>query len=215
MATRILWQAAGSPIGNGSSVGVCRVCGSNGTGQPFDSWVRPTFTDWDKLVPGTILCHSCQFCFAEASELLAGLVGKEKPQRMRNYSHFVVNGKWEPLSKGNKGRMREILLAGIPGVAVVAESGQKHIIFRAVPGVVQFEETQIRDLSPFTGILAVVEELYNGGISKGEIGTGRYTGHRILKFGFERWRELDSYLSPLRQGRVFALALFLAQKEEE
>jgi len=196
-------------------MGVCRVCGADGAGLPFDSWVRQTFTDWDKLVPGSILCHACQFSFAEASELLARRVGKEKPQRMRNYSHFVVDGAWEPLSKGNKARMREILLAGIPQVAVIAESGQKHIVFRASPGVVQFEESRVDDISMLAQILASVEELYNGGLSKGEIESGRYAGYRILRFGFERWQELDGYLSPLRQSRTFALAMFLAQKEEE
>ena len=104
-ATRALWDAAGQPGGDGNETGVCRICGQDGIGFPFAAWVRNTFTDWDKILPGEIICQPCQFSFAESSELLASRVGK----RMRNYSHFVVGGEWIPLSKADKTRMVEIL----------------------------------------------------------------------------------------------------------
>jgi len=106
--TSIIWNAAQKPPGEAISGGICRVCGDYGNGIPFSDWVRPTFTDWDKILPGDIFCQACQFCFEEQSELLAQLVGKEKPQRMRNYSHFVVDGEWIPLSKGDKAKMQGI-----------------------------------------------------------------------------------------------------------
>lgn len=215
MATIILWNAAGQPAGEGDDEGTCRVCGRRDIGLQFDRWVRPTFTDWDKLQPGNILCHACQFAFCEQSELLAARVGKDKPQRMRNYSHFVVNGEWIPLSKADKSQMAQILLDKSSEVAVIAQSGQKHIIFRAIPGVLQFEEQQIPDWHGFASLLMTVETLYSGGFSKGEIEMGNYAQHRIRKFGLESWYKLEAKLKAVRQTALFELTLFLAQKKGE
>lgn len=89
--------------------------------------------DHDKLHDGSVVCHSCLFCFDDRSSALTTITGKDKPQRMRNYSHFVVNGRWHPLSKAAKPLMWQ-LLTQFPEVAVIAVSGQKHLIFRARPG---------------------------------------------------------------------------------
>jgi hypothetical protein len=105
-----IWRAAGAPAMLGDEAGVCRACGLRATGSAFTSWVRPTFTDHDKLAPGEIVCHACQFCFTDQNAALAHLVGKAEPQRTRNYSHFVLRGEWIPLSKGDKRRMRDLLL---------------------------------------------------------------------------------------------------------
>jgi len=211
--TQLLWGAAGRPCGAGSQRGACRVCGLPGQGLLFSEWARPTFTDWDKLSPGNIICHACQFAFKERSTLLAAHVGKVKPQRMRNYSHFVVGGEWVPLSKADKYRMAAILLNEVPDVAVIAESGQKHILFRAVPGVVQFEEQQLRDVSPLKNVLQLVEGLYKA-FSKQEITSGEYKQRRILKFGLAEWRSLESQAVSWRGTALFELAVFLAQKGE-
>lgn len=211
----LLWKAANHPPGEGDVEGVCRVCGLFGVGLPFGDWVRPTFTDWDKLQPGDILCQPCQFAFEERSKLLALRVGKEKPQRMRNYSHFVVDDEWIPLSKGNKVRMVHILLDESPEMAIVAVSGQKHLIFRAQPGWWQVEEqSHLADPLTLRWHLERIEALYNG-FSKGEIKTGDYAQHRVLKFGTASWWKLEAELKPRRGGMFFSLALFLAQKKGE
>jgi len=211
--THILWDAAGRPPMDGDCGDICRVCGQRAGGLPFSDWVRPTFTDWDKLLPGNILCQACQFSFAEKSELLTQRIGKEKLQRMRNYSHFVVGGEWLPLSKSAKAQMIHVLLHEDWQVAVVAQSGQKHLVFRARPGIVQFEEQQIPDLCGLGDLLATVELLYSN-FSKAEIETGDYAQHRVMKFGPSPWWELESVLRPQRQTVLFELALFLAQKKE-
>jgi len=214
IATRILWQAADNPIGEGEINGACRVCGQQGAGLPFGDWVRPTFTDWDKLLPGDILCHACQFSFAERSELLAERVGKDKLQRMRNYSHFVVDGKWIPLSKGDKRKMAHILTMQEPEVAIIAVSGQKHIIFRAQPGWWQVEEqSHLADPDLLQWYLERVEALYTGFL-KSEIETGDYRQHRVLKFGVGCWRAYEDALRPFRGTALFELAVFLAQKKK-
>jgi hypothetical protein len=203
--------------------GVCRFCGRSNTGIPFDSWVKDTFTDHDKLLPGEIVCNSCLFWFDERSEDLASRVGKDKPQRMRNYSHFIHRGEWVPLSKGDKGRMRELLLSDpFPELAVVAESGQKHLVFRAVrnppdnrAGWVQFEEQRLWvEPAELGSLLETIEELYVI-FSKSEIESGDYSMGRIAKFGMERWTRLDIRIRGERGKPLFALAIFLAQRKED
>jgi len=198
----------------GSDNGMCCVCGNIGAGLQFGEWVRDTFADHDKLMSGSIICQACQFCFCESSQILARQVGKDKPQRMRNYSHFVLSGEWHPLGKGDKAKMTDLLRQS-PGVAVVAYSGQKHIIFRARPNWWQIEENTLR---PFPAelfrILPLVEELYNGGMSKTEIETGRYIQHRIMAFGVERWCKIEDSIKPTRGSAALQLAVFLAQKEK-
>lgn len=198
----------------GDVAGVCRTCGAAAVGLPFGRWVKDTFNDHDKLLPGEIVCRACLFCFEDASELLTRRVGKEKPQRMRNYSHFVVGGEWIPLTKGQKREMAE-LLRREPEAAVIALAGQKHILFRARPGWWQIEE---RAALPFPGVLwpllADVERLYNGGFAKGEIGSGRYNQRRMMMFGLTEFLEVEARLRPHRGTLPLEFALFLAQKDE-
>lgn len=203
--------------------GVCRFCGSDSEGVAFDKWVRVTFTNWDDLLPGNILCADCVFWFEESSAELAQRVGKEKPQRMRNYSHFVVDGEWIPLSKGDKGRMQELLFAdSFPELAVIAESGQKHIAYRATrnergqrAGWVQFEEQSLF-LKPgqLRALLDLTEELY-AVFSKTEIESGQYRADRIAKFGPTKFLSLEAQLAGKRGSLLFDLAIFLTQPKEK
>jgi hypothetical protein len=198
----------------GDATGTCRICGQDGTGMPFGEWVRDTFTDHDKLRPGEIICHACQFLFAEASELLAAKVGKDKPQRMRNYSHIVVNDTWHPLNKGRKRKMRDLLLRS-PSLAVIAESGQKHLLFRAQPGWLQFEEQSIvLRADVLANHMNVVDALYQH-FNKAEIASGSYLPHRIKACGVELFTDLEEQAAPLRGGLYFDVALFLAQQQQE
>lgn len=206
--------------------GTCRICGRHDAdGLEFDDWVRPTFTNWDDLVPGNVICNDCLFWFDENSEALANRIGKDSSRyvRMRNYSHFIANGEWTPLSKADKDGMQEILLSSpFPEMAAIADSGQKHIAFRAKRnppgsscGWVQFEEDAVFvDPDELRIILESVERLYTA-FSKTEIGTGSYKQYRIFDFGIERWQELESDIAHLRGSLIFNLALFLAQKKEE
>jgi len=202
--------------------GVCRFCGRQNEGDDFQRWVKPTFTDLDKLLPGDIVCNDCLFWFDERSEKLAMLVGKEKPQRMRNYSHFVVGGEWIPLSKGNKARMSEVLLGEpFPELAAIAESGQKHIVFRATrnpaggrAGWVQFEEQTIWiEPGELKSLLEVVEQLHSI-FSKTEIQSGSYLPYRVIQFGLQEWQALENSIKPQRASLFFNLVVFLAQRKD-
>jgi CRISPR type IV-associated protein Csf1 len=219
--THLLYDAAGRPDVGAEAVGAhCAVCGqeSNATRPvPFSE----KFTDWDKLrhpASGRV-CAACAFAFAEQIPM----PGRDRPQRMRNYSHFVVGGRWLCLHKGQKAEMQAVLLNPPAGhwLAVVGESGQKHIIFRArvnaapEPCHVQFEETGIVTSPAELGaLLGAVEQLY-AGFTKGEIETGQYEQHRILRFGFAAWRALEQQVVPQRGAALLRLALFLAQKDDD
>lgn len=202
--------------------GTCRICGNEGKGQFFVQWVKPTFTDWDKLLPGDIICSDCAFWFEESSLELARITGKEKRQRMRNYSHFVVGGQWTPLSKGDKAKMIELLLGDpFPELAVVADSGQKHIAFRATrnpqggkAGWVQFEEQRLWVDPP--QLKSAIETIENAlsTFSKAELASAHYLPHRIIQFGMVEWQQLESELKPMRGSAFFALVIFLAQRTE-
>jgi len=203
--------------------GQCRFCGQTSEGVAFEKWVKPTFTDFDKLQGGEIVCNACLFFFDEANEELAKRMSKDKPQRMRNYSHFIVNGEWIPLSKGNKDKMRELLLGDVfPELAAIADSGQKHIVFRATrnaagskAGWVQFEEQRLYIIpDELRRLLGQVEQLYSV-FSKEEIETGDYASRRILKFGLGRWKELENQIKDQRGKPLFSLALFLAQRSDD
>jgi hypothetical protein len=198
----------------GEMPGQCVACGNNSYGVQFMIWVRPTFVDFDKLHPGTILCDACRFCFEDGNEVLQNRLGRDKPQRMRNYSHFVLDGIWVPVSKGEKPRMIQ-LLRSQADVAVIADSGQKHIIFRAKLGWWQFEEQSIRPDWPHLESLIVNVGILLSVFSKSEIEHGSYSAQRIRQFGISAWRELEmTIIKPERGSALFLLALFLAQKGE-
>jgi hypothetical protein len=202
--------------------GVCRFCGKEAEGQSFNEWVRDTFTDHDKLLPGNIICDDCSFWFDESSSVLAQKVGKDKPQRTRNYSQFVVNGEWTPLSKGDKPKMVELLLGeSFPELAAIADSGQKHIVFRASrnpqgskAGWVQFEEQRLWVIP--LELKSLIETIEAGLLifSKSEIESGNYLPHRIIQFGLEKWQEMEAILKPRRNSLLLKLAIFLSQKKE-
>jgi len=145
------------------------------------------------------------------------------PQRMRTYSHFVVGGEWLLFSKANKAEMREILFDPPQSewLGVIADSGQKHIIFRASVSFgracsVQFEEKQITfDTDELIDIYASVDALYQNDFTKNEIETGNYSSTRIMKFGLTNWQVLEGKAQSFRGSALFGLAIFLLTKKNE
>lgn len=194
-------------------IGFCRICGLKASGISFDVWVKETFTNFDNLKQGDVICKNCLFKFDEHSKMLAKKVGKEKPQRMRNYSHFIVNGEWIPLGKDKKSRMADLLLSCDPKLAVISESGQKHLWFRAKPGMWQFEEQSIiPDKELLRWLLIRIEKLMQT-FSKTEIKSGRYNQKRILDFGLQFWAHIENEIKQHRGSQYFELALFLGQSD--
>lgn len=212
-ASSILYVAAGSPDMAGSIRSVCALCGESGTGILFKDWVKNTFMDFDKLKSGTIICHACQFCASDSSILLRDKLHRDKPQRMRNYSHLVVHGSWSAYHKGQK---LEILdaLRSVPAIACIALSGQKHILFRARPGWWQIEEQSVVPFPALLDQLLTHVQSLASGFSKTEVESGNYRQHRIQKYGLAAWKHDEDQIRPYRNSLPLQLAVWLAQKEE-
>jgi len=213
-ASQLIWKAAGSPAMKSGASGYCCLCGAQSRGMPFASWVKDAFMDFDKLKSGSIVCEACQFTTDDQSVILQKKLRRDKPQRMRNYSHFVCKGQWWAFHKGQK-RQMEAFLVGLAEVAVVATSGQKHLVFRAKPGTWQIEEQHMLPApAKLIEIHTHVERLLPF-FSKTEIESGQYAQHRILKCGLQQWKNHEDELKRARGSLVFQLAVWLSQKEDD
>lgn len=216
--SRIIYKAAGKPDYPRTATGICRLCGDTGEGIPFEAWVKDTFTNRDLLHPGEIACDACQFVTDTKSAPLQSLTGRDKLQKMMNYSHFVVDGVWHPYHKGQKAEMLTALRAN-PSVAVIAVSGQKHIAFRSRVGWWQVEEGAVSpNLPRLEHCLAHINNLYRV-FSKGEIEGEAYIPSRMMeytqRYGIEALLAAQNALRPHRGSIYFELALYLAQREDE
>lgn len=227
--TVLLYQAAGHPAVDGlvpADEPACWLCGGTlgGQGLPLEAFIRSSAAVFEEAhaVESTHVCAACVFCFEEQCATLTRLTGRERPQKMRTYSHFVASGVWHPLTKADKAAMRCLLLDGaFPELAVISDSQQKHLAYRGrvnAPGGdqgwVQFEEVALYVVqAELRGLLADVERLYTA-FGKNEIETGRYAGHRIIRFGVGEWQRVEAVLRPQRAGRLFGLAVWLAQRPD-
>lgn len=217
---QIIYRAAGLS-GGGDVTGDCRLCGArNTTGLEFAKWVKKTFTNWSDLHPGQIICDACEFCCREANEYLTAWVGAEKPQKMRNYSHIVdASGVWHPLTKSHKKRIYEFLVGENPKAVVIADSGQKHLCFRARPGWWNFEGINLEpNRAELIEITDAARALYEMGFSKSEIASGNYSLRALSRAGdFRKVLEIEKALAPRRGSSYFTLTLFLLSinKKEE
>jgi len=204
-----LWTLAGKPDMINDTQGKCVICAQESEGQDYWQWVRPTFMDHDKVGDGTIICCGCQYLFTYYSLELQSMTGKDKPQRMLNYSHFVLNDTWYAYNKGQKREMRDILLRELD-YAVIADSGQKHLLFRARRRWIQFEEQRApMNISLLVNTMSCIDELYRY-FSKDEIRTGHYSQHRIRLCGLSEFIQLARQADAMRGSLYFDIALFLA-----
>lgn len=105
----------------------CFYCGS-----PADRKLKvsDTFADgWNVASPSSAsMCRGCEKSLDEKMSI----PGKEKPQKFRNYSWHITKTKSTPLTKANKDQIRALLLSplGEPWAFAIAESGQKHLVYR-------------------------------------------------------------------------------------
>jgi len=216
-ASRLIYAAAGAPVYPGMMAGICRLCGANAIGAPWQSWVKDTFTGHDQLWPGALVCHACLFCADDHNAVLTARTGRDKPQRMRNYSHIITPaGRWLPLMKHQKRALISALLDADdpPLVAVVSLAGQKHLVMRARVGWWQVEESSMRpDPVRIGSLLPPIEALYDAGATKGMIASGDYS-LAFLRTGLDIWRNAEPMLRSARGSAAFALAVWLSQKAE-
>ncbi|MGH8630895.1 MAG: hypothetical protein ACREU7_09055, partial [Burkholderiales bacterium] len=154
----------------------------------------------------------------------------KKGKNLRMYSHFwSEGGGYWYANKADKAGMREWLRGPKVGAwwAAIADTGQKHILpwVRVNPdgrlasgdiageGFVRFEEREIYIARSMWAEVDDLTALLTLGVTKQEIETGEY-GHRAYLLAGDRLLECDAVYGRQRGCGIFALALWLAQREE-
>lgn len=217
----LIYAGAGAPAYPGEASGICRLCGAEGVGLDWAAWVKDTFTGHDTLHPGAVICHACQHATDDRSAPLTTMTGRDKPQRMRNYSHLIWTGdppRWRAYMKNEKTAMAMALLApdDPPAVAVISLAGQKHLIPRARVGWWQLEEQAMRpDPAGVAALLTPVVALYSMGATKAQIESGDYSPAWLRTVDLSRWWVLEQAVRPARGSLRCQLAVWLAQKKDE
>lgn len=212
----------------------CWLCGAptSGVGWPRELAISDKFTNHTLAVYPTSTTI-CQPCAAFASKEVWERYVTEHPEMglktghamsWRCYSHLFAAPDYHECP--TRARWREILLEPPepPFLAIVAESGQKHLLFRGRIAndrdifPVQFEERSMwLNRLQFKACVAAFERLYSLGFSKDSILTGRYFPAQMFVVGTRAWRQAEEQLAPYRreQPALLALVHFVAQKSEE
>ena len=223
-----------------ASSGLCYVCGGQVTrGKTVSDWMPSTYTDQARVaVPtATHVCEACCFVMSRVSPVPGRPAkdGKQFGGNFRNYSHLWEQG-WEApvfgddgssfpgyanASKGQKPLIRAFIERQhvAPWFAAIADSGQKHVLpyvpmnQQGLGGLVLFDEALIR-VPTDTGLIGALCLMLTDGATKEELDRGEYRPQTWLRLGRERIREFESTHGRSR-GHWFALALWLAQRDEE
>ena len=107
-----------------------------------------------------------------------------------------------------------------PFVVTLADSGKKHVIFRARANhskdkyFIQLDENTIFiDREIFKAVLALVEDAYQY-FSKDSILTGDYNQAAIMKAGLATWQKYENQFKPIRHKfkDILRVACFVARK---
>lgn len=219
--THLIYQAANTPIFDGIEdlSGNCFVCKQFIlSGIPIKKALRDCFAGLDSIgdAKGVGYCAACAFTFLEKVVINGDI------KRFRTHSHLVANGKWMPCTKAQKPLMREFLLSDHngPWLAVLAESGQKFLAWRAPvnfgngPFKVRLEEQNIEtNKEELTFLIDLITTLLTAGFSKSAIQSGVYNQNTIKK-NYDLYTQAEPQLKEFRGQSVLDLALYLSQKEE-
>lgn len=206
--------------------GRCYFCGGDiYDGIPIKGNIKSTFSDFASChVTATHVCSACRwFTLTDKNPDLTAWLGKENLQSPRTYSHFYHNEEWLIFSKAHKEQMAGILLGDVmPQVAIIADSGQKHLSFEARvnppmtrAGWVLFEKRLVWiDQDDFREMFGHVQAMYWAEYTKDAILTGNYqlTGKHsddvaiLLKH--------EPYLKTVRGQTALELAVWLVTLPE-
>lgn len=197
-----------NPAPEGNLKGDCWLCGcQTDRGHPKNKIILPTFTDGNlaKSPWSDLVCEHCTHILSY--------------RELRNYSIFAdSNGLKHP----SRIQIRDILLnpPEPPFLLCVAESGQRHLTFKAIVNyskdrfIARMDNFNvIVEPGKFKWLLELTEELYQT-FTKDEIGSSDYKSHKIKEFGLERWEKIENQIKPMRKSSLFQLVLFVAKREE-
>lgn len=202
---------------------LCWLCGGVITrpGWPLRTIVTPTFTNHNRAKAPTsdAVCQACAYfasketwtAYVEAHPDMHLKTGHAMSWRC--YSHAFWGGHHECPTRQ---RWQTLLSAPPPPpfMFVVATSGQKHLLFRAVVAQdahvfpVQFEEygTIIRRMT-LVRLLPIISALLEAGCPRQDILSGRYRQAVIQAVGIARWPAMDVILREARTHHPLTLAL--------
>lgn len=225
--TRLIYTAAGEPAIPGAEAvhtDECWLCGLPAKHTiPTQKFIR---TSVELLARASAprsgrVCAACAYCFLEQCAELTAMTGRDRPQKMRTYTHFVVGGRWMAFTKSDKARIAELLLSGpFPELAAISDTQQKHVIYKAKcnppgqasGGWVQLEDASIYvDREKFTVLFETVNRQYRL-YPKSEIESGSYNLRWIMQNDVREWDANERLLRQERGSPLFDLALWLAQR---
>ncbi len=187
-------------------------------GQPADVPLKlsSSYVDWWVIAQpeSNVICRGCEWMLNEKREI----VGKDKLQKTRNYSWFVEADKQTPYTKANKSEIAAVLLSppSPPWAFAIAESGQKHLLFRTPvnvertpPFAVQLEtETIVYTPDELRDRMALARQV----VAKvGHKGAAQITAGFAIAAGVELTEQWERVIGePLTQ-----LALFVTPSQKE
>lgn len=205
----IIYELSDKPI-YGETKGICRIIGKESIGVPFHEWVGENFTDFSSLYPGDIVSNAACFCFSDENEFLRRKLGRSERTRFRNYSHFVVGNEWFVYTKAQKREMFRLLTECNPTIAVISDSGQRHLLFRYRYGFWQFEFQYIRpNVQKLRMLVDLAEQLLEMGFTKSEIQSGLYSSTRKLDSIVE-FEKIENLILPFRGSKILDLAIWFS-----
>lgn len=232
-ASQLLYEACGSPPVEGLqpiAPGPCWVCGgATGAGMDVAKWLGSSFTDFNRVASptSTHVCAACVFLASRTSPVPGRLPkeGKALGGNFRNYSHMLDGGGYINASKGEKPIILDWLKRPHrgPWFAAIADSGQIHTVpfcpvnpDGASRGVVLFERSIVRlPVGPGWGVVDRVAGLLSSGATKDEVTTGEYSARAWDLCGDSLGLFEEQCGQRLRGSGWFALAIWLAQRDEE
>lgn len=241
-APQLVYEVHGSPQvdGCGPADGRCFVCvGPVMRGMQTTKWLKSSYTDQNRARCPTAeyVCEACCYVHSRTSPVLGRPPkdGKRFGGNFRNYSTLYEEGwpgapfgddasvvpSYANASKGEKPLIRDFLRREHQGLwlAAIADSGQKHVLPFAPMngpgrgGLVIFEETLV-EVPDSLDMVDAMADLLTAGCTKDEIESGSYT-QRAWMLCPEQIREFELAHGGERDSAWFALAVWLAQRDEE
>lgn len=228
-ATQFAWRTlafgAYPPAGAPGHDAICWLCGggTGGVGWPWREAIPQTYTNHTlaKVPTSTTVCQACAALGSKAT--WERYVAAHPEQRLKSghamswrcYSHLFTESGHECPSRA---RWREILLdpPEPPFLAVVAVSGQKHLIFRARVSYyrdafpVQLEETQLYvNHAYFSECLVNVEALLALGCRRKALAAGVLESRALMALKPDAAVRLVRELTRWRQSEPGLLELVL------
>lgn len=107
---------------------VCYYCGA-AADDSHPLILSAAFTDWWSVAhpSSEVICHGCAIAFDESRDM----PGRDKPQKVRNWSWLVTAHAMTPLMDIASVRAACLAPPADPWALTIAVSGQKHLLFRA------------------------------------------------------------------------------------